>query len=106
MNGESALEAHLVSLGLTAERVKPLSIDSQIESVEWHVFPGSLLTVCAITLKNKFLVIGESACANPLNFNEQVGKDVSFLNAREKIWMLEGYLLKEKLFGTRVSKEQ
>ena len=40
---------------------------------------------------------GESACASPENFNEEIGRKIAKENARGKIWALEGYLLKEKL---------
>jgi hypothetical protein len=53
--------------------------------------------VCCLTLKNGFTVTGESACASPENFDAELGRKIAFKNAREKIWQLEGYLLKEKL---------
>lgn len=56
-----------------------------------------LLTFCVLVLKNGFTVTGESACASPENFDPQIGRDVAFKNAREKIWLLEGYLLKQRL---------
>jgi hypothetical protein len=42
-------------------------------------------------------VTGESACASPDNFNEKLGRDVAFQKAKDKIWPLEGYLLKQAL---------
>lgn len=57
----------------------------------------SLLTFCVITLKNGFTVTGESACASPENFNEEIGQKIAYENAKNKIWQLEGYLLKENL---------
>ncbi len=51
-----------------------------------------------IVLRNGFTVTGESACASPKNFNTDIGQKVAYENAREKIWLLEGYLLKEKLY--------
>ena len=32
------------------------------------------------------------------NFNQEIGNKIARQNAREKIWELEGYLLKEKLY--------
>ena len=54
------------------------------------------LTICVLTLKNGYLVTGESACISMDNFNEQIGKDIARANAIEKVWMLEGYLLKQR----------
>jgi hypothetical protein len=56
-----------------------------------------LLTFCVITLKNGFTVTGESACASPENFDAEIGRKVARDNAINKIWMLEGYLLKQEL---------
>ena len=55
------------------------------------------LTICVLVLKNGFTVTGESACASPENFDAEIGKKIAYENARNKIWQLEGYLLKEKL---------
>lgn len=56
-----------------------------------------LLTFCVLVLRNGFTVTGESACASPENFDPQIGRDIAFKNAREKIWLLEGYRLKQRL---------
>ena len=56
------------------------------------------LTVCVLTLENGFTVTGESACASPENYNEELGNKIARRNAFDKIWSLEGYLLKENLF--------
>lgn len=56
-----------------------------------------LLTFCVLVLKNGFTVTGESACASPENFDEEIGRKIARQNAVSKIWALEGYLLKEKL---------
>ncbi|CBJ81935.1 Gene 66 protein [Xenorhabdus bovienii str. Jollieti] len=55
------------------------------------------LTFCVLTLKNGFTVTGESACASPENFDAEMGRKIARQNAVNKIWSLEGYLLKQKL---------
>lgn len=55
--------------------------------------------MCCLTLVNGFTVTGESACASPENFNAEIGEKIAFEQARNKIWMLEGYLLKQELFA-------
>jgi hypothetical protein len=35
------------------------------------------------------------------NFNAEIGRKIAHTNAREKIWALEGYRLKQELFGQR-----
>ncbi len=97
---EQEIEKEIIDKGLTAPRLTPDHIDSCITSDEYHVFTDSCLTVCCITLKNGFTVTGESACASPSNFDEDIGRKIAFDNARNKIWALEGYLLKDKLFNS------
>ena len=96
-NDESRIEAEIQAKGLTAPRLMPEHIDACIRDVAFHVFPGTTLTVCALTLRNGFVVTGTSAAASPENFDPTIGRDIARRNARERIWELEGYLLREKL---------
>ena len=95
---ETLIEKEIQDKNLNAPRLTPLLIDSVIANKVFHVFGDTCLTVCCLTLKNGFTVTGESACASPENFNAEIGEVIAFENARNKIWMLEGYLLKQKLF--------
>ena len=101
MRNETATEQKIQDKGLNAPRLKPADIDAAIKDMQFHVFTGSQLTVCCLTLQNGFTVTGESACASPENFNEEIGRDIAFKNARDKIWSLEGYLLKQRLFEAK-----
>ena len=94
---ENKLEQEIQEKGLNAPRLTPKLIDETIKEVDYYVFPKTQLTVCCITLQNGFTVTGESACASPENFNQEIGEKISFDNARNKIWALEGYLLKQRL---------
>lgn len=94
---EKAIEAEIQAKGLNAPRLTPQHIDDQILAESFHVFPGTTLTVCALTLRNGFQVVGESAAASPENFNEEIGRKIARDNARNKIWALEGYLLRSRL---------
>ena len=79
-----------------APRVTLESIEAKIDREEAHVFDG-VLTVVVLTMKNGFKVTGESACASPENFNEELGRKIARDNAVRKIWGFEGYLLREQL---------
>ena len=94
---ETAIENEIVAKGLTAPRITPDALDAEIASEDYHVFPGSCLTVCCLTLKNGFTVTGESACASPENFDAEIGQKISRANAREKIWPLLGFRLRDQL---------
>ncbi|EGK3186744.1 hypothetical protein IFX79_004043 [Salmonella enterica] len=57
--------------------------------------PLDLLTICVLILRNGFTVTGESACVSPKNFDVEIGRKAARQKAIDKIWTLEGYLLKE-----------
>jgi hypothetical protein len=97
MRSEEAVEKEIQDKGLTAPRLTPDLIDQTIVGEDYHVFPGTTVTVCCLTLRNGFTVIGESACASPENFNPELGQKIARDNARNKIWQLEGYALRERL---------
>lgn len=97
---ETEIENEIQSKGLNAPRLTPDLIDATIVSEQYHVFPATTMTVCALTLRNGYIVTGESAAASPENFDEAIGRKIARENARNKIWMLEGYLLREKLAAT------
>ena len=97
---EQEIEQTIQDKGLKSPRVTPDLIDRKIVDEQYHIFEGSCLTVCCLTLENGFTVSGESACASPENFDVGIGQKIARGNARDKIWMLEGYLLKQRLHGT------
>ena len=93
----SDTEQMIQDLGLEAPRLTPSMIDDTVAYVVFHKLTD-VLTVCVMTLRNGFTVTGESACASPENYNQEVGEKIARENAKEKIWLLEGYLLKQKLW--------
>ncbi|MBY4639596.1 hypothetical protein K6L44_06220 [Gluconacetobacter entanii] len=96
-NSEQKIEWEIVAKKLTAPRLTPEEIDGVIADEQYWIAPGKTLTICVLTLRNGFTVTGESACASPENFDEELGRKIARKNAREKIWPLEGYLLRQRL---------
>ena len=116
---DSVLEQEIQAKGLTASRVTPQRINDVIdgeyyftaaqgvqaafgEQDELTRLTGahgelSLLTFCVLRLKNGFTVTGESSCASTENFDAEIGRKIARENAINKVWMLEGYLLKQHL---------
>lgn len=105
---DQELESEIQAKGLTAPRVTPQHIEDCIAGeytfTAEQATRGSpqldalkLLTICVLVLKNGFTVTGESACASPENFNFEIGAKIARDNAKQKIWALEGYLLKQRL---------
>jgi len=73
-------------------------IESVIVHEQYHVFPGTTVTVCCLTLLNGFNAVGESACVDPKNFNAEMGRKIARDNAFDVAWKVEGYLLKQRMF--------
>ncbi len=96
---DESIEQEIQRKGLTAPRITPADLDAAIKSEAYYVFAGSQLTVCCLTLRNDFTVTGESACASPENFDADVGKKIARENAKQKLWPLLGYVLKENLYN-------
>jgi hypothetical protein len=94
---EQTTEQMIQDKGLNAPRLTPALIDETIADEYYHVVPNTTMTLCVLTLRNGFQVTGESAAVSFENFDEEIGRKVARANAREKIWQLEGYLLKDKL---------
>lgn len=102
-HNEQAIEKEIQENGLNAPRLTPAHIDAQIIAEQYYVFPGTTLTVCALTLRNGFHVVGESAAASPENFDKAIGQKIARDNARSKIWALEGHLLRSKLASAKAA---
>ena len=78
------------------ERVTDAHIDATIAKAEYTLVPDTTLTICVLTLTNGFTVVGHQACADPAIFDADIGRRIARENAREQIWQLEGYLLKQR----------
>lgn len=95
---EQQIEQEIQAKNLNAPRLTPALIDDTILAEQYYVFPGTTVTVCVLTLRNGYNTVGYSAAASPENFDQAIGEKIAKENARQKIWPLEGYLLKQKLF--------
>ena len=94
---EQQIEQEIQSKNLNAPRLTPDHIDSVIVDETYTNLPDGRTVICQLTLKNGYTIDGKSACVSKENFNQEIGNKIARQNAREKIWELEGYLLKEKL---------
>lgn len=98
---EAELETQIKASAPTAPRLRPEDIDSAIVGESFTVLPSGRVTICELTLQNGFTVRGESAVASIENFNAEIGQMVARENARSKVWELEGYLLRERLYSAQ-----
>lgn len=60
-----------------------------------YIYRGNL-TICLIQMQNGFQVLGQAACVDPTLYSKAKGEQLSFADAIDKIWALEGYLLAEQ----------
>lgn len=118
----SNLESEIAARASVAPRVTPADIEANViaetyftgtdgvvgasagqnESLlrEYATYPGSplsLITICILTLRNGFTVVGHSACASPENFNAEIGRKVAREAAIREVWPLMGYELRTQL---------
>lgn len=127
---DQQIESEIQAKGLTAPRVTPQDIESNIASENYFTaadgYAGGLtsedilkmpknadglpvvaapdalelLTFCVLVLRNGFTVTGESACASAENFDAELGRKIARQNAVQKLWPLMGYALKQRLHET------
>lgn len=79
-------------------KVTKEQLEELVVKAEYHRLT-QCLTVCVLTLKNGFELLGQSACVDPNNYDRTIGEQVAYQDAFEQLWKLEGYLLKNKLAG-------
>lgn len=94
---DKQIEQDIQAKGLTAPRLTPADVDAVIVSQTYTVLPSGKCMVCELTLINGFTVRGEASCVSKANFDEEIGKKISYEDARDKVWQLEGYLLQQRL---------
>lgn len=89
------IEEQIVASGATAPRVTPDMIDQAI--IDYQFVGVGTLTICVLKLRNGFTVVGESACVSPENYRKEIGERLSYQEAKNKVWQLEGYALAERI---------
>ncbi|ELC7279654.1 hypothetical protein RJO76_000678 [Aeromonas veronii] len=101
---DAEMEREIQTLGLTAPRVTPDQIDALMRGVRYEVqvVPGTTTTLATAIAANGFtLAIGMTACADPANFNAELGAKYAIKDAEAKacqeLWKLEGWRLKRLL---------
>lgn len=78
-----------------APRVSLAEMEAKIRFVNYY--NHDLLTMCVLTMKNGFHVVGESAPASRNNYRAELGRKFSYENAIRQLWKLEGYSLRDRL---------
>jgi|GEM_PF-1490776 len=95
---ETTILSEGCSSGLSILRVPPERIDDVIAVTDYQVFPGTSITICCLSLRNGTKVIGYNyGSIDPTQQNWETGRREARAMAVEKVWELEGYLLRNAL---------
>ena len=116
---DDAIEQEIRHKGLNGPRITPKDIEAVIaqetyftasEGFLGHAWANAtdaraikppehleLVTICVLTLRNGYTIVGTSACASPENFDAVIGRKVARQNATQQIWPLLGYVLRSVL---------
>jgi hypothetical protein len=97
---EEDIVAALKAKGADAPRLTPEEVHDMIASSHEYQPEGTTLTICVLTLRNGFTVVGQSAAASPENFDEHIGRQLAFEDAKRKVWAFAGYGLRDRLAST------
>lgn len=101
---DSAIEQAIRAKGLTAPRVTLDDFNANIASVEIvkHIAAsGQVLRWAVLTTRSGYAVTGRpSVSVSPENDNAELGEQIARDNARNELWPLMGYALKERLAAT------
>lgn len=74
------------------------SIEAKIKTETYTILPSGKCMICELVLENGFSVRGEASVVDKNNFDVEIGKEISRKKAIDNIWLIEGYLLQEKLY--------
>ena len=71
------------------------------EVVTHTTVAGQVLRWAVLTTKNGFAVTGKPSCAvSPENDDPELGTKYAIANAKDVLWALMGYALKEKIMNS------
>jgi hypothetical protein len=84
-----------------APRVTLEEVQAAIHEADYVVLPDGRTTICMLTLDNGFTVRGESSCVCVENFDAEIGKNIAYKDAQDKVWPLLGFRLADKLVAER-----
>jgi hypothetical protein len=101
----AAQGARMAAMDVVAGTTSESEAVSALEEIQGIPESLHLLTLCVLTLRNGFTVVGKSACASPANFNQEIGQQVARGDAVRQIWPLLGYELRTTLHDQHFHRE-
>ena len=80
-------------------KLTPDDITKAIAEAQYHVLPGTRVTICLLILRNGAKVVGVNyGSIDPAQHREDMGRQEAYKDAVNKVWELEGYLLRQRLY--------
>lgn len=74
-----------------AENMKDVLVRTEIEF-------GKPTTYVTVRMKNGFAIRESTTCVDPNNYDEEIGKKICLEKLEDKVWLLLGYALQEKMY--------
>lgn len=104
-SSDAGIDREMEAKGLNAPRITKADIDANIvhtEIVRHVTHSGQVLRWAILTTRSGFAVTGRpSAAVSPENDDVSIGERVAIDNARNELWPLMGYALRERLHGSQ-----
>ena len=63
---------------------------------------GKPTTYVTVKMLNGFTVRESTTCVDPLNYNENIGREICLSKIEDKIWNLLGFLLQDKIYNKEI----
>lgn len=98
IRGQIALECYATALQATLSAAPG---DRFVRS-DYASINLSTMTLCILTMRNGWTVIGKAAPASPENFNESIGKRFAYEDAIRQLWPLMGYALRDRMYANEL----
>lgn len=88
-------------------KLTPDDITKVIAEVQYQVLPGTRVTTCLLVLQNGAKVVGVNyGSIDPAQHSEAMGRQEAYKDAVNKVWELEGYLLRQRLYEAGIDLEK
>ena len=73
-------------------------LEQQIANVEYTTLIPNKLVHCTITVINGYTFTGEASVIDPSRFDLNIGKQVAYENAFNKMWSVFGYQIQDLMY--------
>lgn len=77
-------------------------LENQIANVDYQVLIPNKLVHCTITVINGYRFTGEASVIDPSRFDLNIGKQVAYENAFDKMWPVYGYLVQDQMYNANL----